>query len=211
MKEDTKVQEIPKENLENSKEVVVPSTIWIEKKDKGYLVEGEGKRIFFPIAELVNIGCKNCVWRFHGQCPYGYPTEKGTMHKNEICNELIQFVSSLAEIDDSVSAVWEKFHIYKTRLQESVDYRDFLELKKKIDAMEKDSLSYSKEEHEKFERLKMDRNAAKLWWAKLNQQVIMSLQKVVDREVKHSEVTKLPGILSAKTINFNIGKKDGKS
>ena len=53
----------------------------------------------------------------------------------------------------------------------------------------------------------MDKTAAKMWWAKLNQHVILSMQKVVDREIKVQETGKLPGIYGAKTINFNINQE----
>ena len=66
---------------------------------------------------------------------------------------------------------------------------------------------YSEFDYELLDRLKMDRNAAKLWWARLNQHVISSMQKINDREAKQSDIPRLAGIHSSGTINFNITKE----
>lgn len=234
----------------------------LEKKKKGFSAVSDKKTIFLPNAELMNIGCKNCVWKLHGQCPHklvddeiyedklihgnedkcfwcaysiqekedklislcvhdkNNPRKIDSSHLNEkkpewcplptssmkgICNELIQFVLSLASKDDSASALWEKFHIYKARIQESEDYKDFLRLEKEIKKLE---LTAIKEEDMKLlDKLKMDKTAAKIWWSRLNETVVKQLSKIVDRESKGKEGVKLPGIMSAKTINFNMTKQ----
>ena len=66
------------------------------------------------------------------------------------------------------------------------------------------SAGWTEEDVEKMERLKSDRMAAKIWWAKLNQYVVFSMQKIVDRESKQNEMPRLAGIHSSGTINFNI-------
>ena len=200
----------------------------ITSKNEGLEVVSEEKSIFFPNAELLNVGCKNCIWKLHSQCPYGleneeiYPKDISTTDKKNlyddielgtmlegICQEVIQFLSTLAEKNDTLTAVWEKFHIYKARLQESVDYADFINLQKEIKEREKELKKglFTEADYELLDKLKMDRNAAKLWWARLNQHVIQSMQKVVDREAKKSETPKLAGIHSSGTINFNITKE----
>ncbi len=175
----------------------------VDKKKDGYSVVSSEKRLFFPTAELMNIGCRNCVWEGYSQCPHKIKPKEG------ICSELIQFLFSLSEPDDSVSAVWEKFYIYKTRLQEAADHKDFLDKQKEINLMEK--RAKSQEDYDNIDKIKMEKTAAKMWWVKLNQQVVFSLQKVVDREQKKGEGGKMPGILSASTINFHIAQKDVKS
>ena len=214
-------------------------------QNDGFLASSEEKSIFFPNAELLNVGCKNCIWKLHNQCPYGlvdeqsYPKDisfflaksKRIVEEKEniatitipeetipngICPEMIQFLSSLADKNSTLTEVWEKFHVYKARLQESVDYADFIKLNKEVRELEnffrtlKDE-GLNEEEIQKqgdiLERLKMDRNAAKLWWARLNQHVISSMQKINDREAKQSDTPKLAGIHSSGTINFNITKE----
>ena len=118
---------------------------------------------------------------------------------------MLHFLGGLSDKNDSLTAIWEKFHIYKARLQESVDYKDFLELRDKIKKDEK--TTRSADDYEKLKELRMDHTAAKMWWAKLNQHVIQSMQKVLDREVKASGAVKLPGIQSTGTINFNINQE----
>ena len=214
-------------------------------QNDGFLASSDEKSIFFPNAELMNVGCKNCIWKLHSQCPYGlvdeqsYPKDissflaksKRIVEEKEniatitipeetipngICPEMIQFLSSLADKNSTLTEVWEKFHVYKARLQESVDYADFIKLNKEVRELEnffrtlKDE-GLNEEEIQKqgdiLERLKMDRNAAKLWWARLNQHVISSMQKINDREAKQSDTPKLAGIHSSGTINFNITKE----
>ena len=197
----------------------------IKKKEDGYNADVNGKTIFLPTAELLNIGCKNCVWRLNSQCPHdlkegflftevidGEGKLLGANHSNKstpalkgICNEMIQFVLSLAGPDDTSSALWEKYHIYKARLQESDDYQDFKKLEKQIREAEKNIAT--DEDKIKLENLRMNKTSARMWWIRLNEHVVKSLQKVVDREQKASAEGKIPGILSAKTINFNITKK----
>lgn len=182
-------------------------------QNDGYLVNDINKSIFFPNAELLSVGCRNCIWKLHNKCPYGFI---GEQEKEEgICFEMINFLSSLAEKKDTLTEVWEKFHIYKARLQESVDYADFIKLNKKVmqeektlKLMEKKGMNKKelKDHMDVLDNLKMDRNAAKLWWARLNQHVITSMQRINDRESK-SYTPKLAGISSSETINFNLTKE----
>mgnify|MGYP001606601605 FL=1 len=176
-------------------------------QNDGFLASSDEKSIFFPNAELLNVGCKNCIWKLHSQCPYGFVDEQAK--EEGICNEMIIFLSSLADKNSTLTEVWEKFHIYKARLQESVDYADFVNLTKKVKEFEKSIGAYAFSEADEIalEKLKMDRNAAKLWWARLNQHVITSMQKINDRESKQSDTPKLAGIHSSGTINFNITKE----
>ncbi len=200
--------------------------------ENGYMVQKDSKKLFIPNAELINLGCHSCVWRMHGQCPHKLKEDelyivkeiidvsdnsskdnnvdvKKPIETVPICPEMIQFVFSLAEKDDSITAVWEKFLIYKLRLQESEDYKDYMRLENEIKvAIKKGGLN-----EDELDKLSMDKTAAKLWWTKLNQHAIFSVQKIVDREAKKDIGKKGAGIFSAKTINFNqvnqVEKKDG--
>lgn len=194
--------------------------------DKGYLVQSDSRKLFLANAELINVGCSNCIWRMHNQCPHKLKEDElyivkeiidvgdnSSKDKNvdvkkpietvPICPEMIQFIISLAEKDDSITAVWEKFLIYKLRLQESEDYKDYMRLENEIKAaVKKGDLTL-----DKIDKLRMDKTAAKIWWTKLNQHAIFSVQKVVDREAKKDIGKKGAGIFSAKTINFNTVKQ----
>jgi len=180
------------------------------KQQKGYSVQNNDNSLFIPKVELLAVGCKNCVWKINGQCH-----KKHQMVDYGICDELVQFISSLANKGDSLTQVWEKFHIYKARLQEAEDYKDFHMLNKKLQKREKELFDKSKtdvlsgEEKESFEKLKMDKTAAKMWWVRLNDHVVKSLQKVADREHKANEGGRLPGIMmKGGTINFVGDKKE---
>lgn len=159
----------------------------------------ESKKLFISKQELLLHGCKNCVWKAHKQCPYGF-TEKDqwyipkehstrkniegvddtTLGVNEdegICPEFTEFLFSLAEGEDSISAVWEKFNLYVARLQGLQDYTKFQEIQGLYDALKKEGAT-SKD----LERVSVELNGYKLWWSKLNEQVLKGLKGVVDRE-----------------------------
>ena len=185
----------------------------IVPKIEGIEVSINDRSLFFPTAEIHNVGCKNCIWKLHNQCPHGLKEDE--MLDEGICTEMLNFLASLVEKDDDLTAVWERFHIYKARLQEALDYKDFIELENKI--KEQEGKCYSREDRDKLDRLKMDKTAAKIWWSKLNQHVIESMRKINDRSSKTKDSGKIPGIYGAKTVNFNIttdnkqieGKTDG--
>ena len=129
------------------------------------------KTLMIPHAEMVNYGCRNCVWRLHDQCPHniqdgcvysfnvdknneptnGHPSE-GVSTIKGYCPEFGDFILSLAERDDSISAVWEKFAIYQAKLQSMEDYTTYKQLEKKIVELE-NNLKDSDDKFE-LERLK---------------------------------------------------------
>lgn len=153
----------------------------------------EENKIFIPKEELVLHGCKNCVWRLHKQCPYGFekdtefyvPDRDSKLPKSElknqitgICPEFTDFIFSMAEGADSISAVWEKFNLYILRLQGLEDYKGFKKSQEKLAlAQAEGSLSV-----DQMKELEMERNGHKIWWSRLNEQVLKGLARVVDRE-----------------------------
>jgi hypothetical protein len=101
------------------------------------------------------------------------------------------------------------------KMQSLEDYRNYRELEKKIDEMtayaETNQLMSNKDVailedlNEKKERLK-------LWWAKLNEQVLRSIKPIVDREKHIIEMKSRPvSHIQSKQVNFNrpeLEKKD---
>ncbi len=172
----------------------------------GLVVANQDNSIRLHNTELANVGCGSCVMEANGQCPH--PTHA---KKQVICDDMTEFLFSLVEKGDTASALWEKYHIYIARLEVSKDYQDYKRLQKKIKKLEKELNGKSSDDSElltqELDNLHMGKNAAKLWWVKLNQHVVLSLQKVVDREVKDKGGGRSPGIMNAKTINFNLGAK----
>ena len=137
------------------------------------------------------------------------PNPKPPIISEGICPEMLEFVGSMAGKNDTFVSVLEKFLNYKVRLQESADYADFKQVETRIKILERELESnksnYSNEQFmERLDRLRMDKNAAKMWWTKLNQYAGFSLMKIADRESKAHETPKLAGIHSSGTINFNI-------
>lgn len=188
---------------------------------QGLKIPTTDKDIFFPSAELQSVGCRNCVWRIHNQCPYDIKEGMkyhGPLNKDQpdgekvtgICPDMLHFLGSLAGKDGTTSSIMENFLIYKTRLQESEDYKEFWKLKTKVESLElelKHALRIGDKEEIKsksyeYESAKMDFNAAKVWWSKMNQNALFAIQKMRDREVKVQAPPQLPGIHGAKTVNF---------
>jgi len=170
-------------------------------------LRGGGKGLFLSNRELLVAGCRNCVWKLADQCPMHLgPSE---VLDEGICKEMTDFLFGLAEPGDSASMVWEKYHIYKARIQEAEDYKDYLFLKEDIARLE-GVVEKTPEEEDRLEELRMNRGSAKVWWARLNEHITKSCQKVADREQKaRSDSPKdSKGIFSAGTINFNVAPKE---
>ena len=260
---------------------MIPSDNSIIPKRDGFEVANRSTALFFPKPEMDLYGCRNCVWKIHGQCPYGlkddeaYPKDVMNFKKKivpdstissqkdaesfadsalkdvfseiaksegiilmkdsdisnpieimvseenfaeGICPEMLQFLTSLAPGGSDLHIIHERFLIYKSRLQEAADYKDYMELQEKVTAMEKQlHIDYDvannevklpvlqPEAMEALEKLQADRNSSKLWWVKLHQFAIFALQKVNDREAKGKDAGKLPGIY-ARNVNFFSAK-----
>lgn len=201
-------------------------------------VPEEKSGLFISNAELINVGCKNCIWKLHGQCPHNFKGDEsyskavkefnknldkethikeGNMKLQEgICDEMINFLLTLSRGEDSISGMWEQYHLYKASIQESEESRDLITLTKRLKILEKELLEEYKslvsneipeEKAEELLKLRHDKSSAKIWWTRMNEHLVKSHQKVRDREVKESGSAKQPGIFHADTINFNIGKK----
>ena len=155
----------------------------IQKKEKYEI----GQSLFISNNELMNYGCLNCIWKLHGQCPKKLTgdethiaTDKEGNSISGYCEEIVTFITNLAEGEDSISAVWEKFGLYVSRLQSLKDYKEFMTLDAEIKKLE-ESPDLNKK---KIDTLMMKRDSFKLWWIRLNDQVLKSLGKIVDREQK---------------------------
>lgn len=197
------------------------------------LNQGQGKQIHISKSELINHGCRNCVWKLHKQCPHGLtePNEFYEFHlsksgkviqtdkkrketKPEIkspleeakgnpkidqadeskdtesstiesgyCPEYLDFILSLAEADDSVSAMWEKFSLYVARLQSSEDYKEYIQLCDKVTMMKAENIPYK--DRAEYE---IQKETLRLWWERLNDSIRKGYGRIVDREKKSDNV-----------------------
>ena len=154
-------------------------------------------KVFISNQELIMHGCKSCPWKSNNQCPYGlsdeefYSVKEHSRNKDQsnevegICPEFSGFIFSLAEGEDSISAVWEKYHLYLARLQSLGDYAEFQKLNKELLTLEAEGETDPKQ----LEILQMKRNGYKLWWSRLNMQVMSGLKNIVDREKRMEDVS----------------------
>lgn len=165
----------------------------------------ESNTLAIPHSELINHGCRNCVWRLHAQCPHNikenevYVLQKVPMEIKGYCKEFSDFLVTFAENEDSISAVWEKLSIYTSKLQALEDYRTFKELEQDIKRLEKEG----KTDPKRLKYLQERKDRLKTWWARLNEEVIKSLKNVVDREKKIMNERKAQvGYFDPKKVNF---------
>jgi len=123
-------------------------------------------------SELLSHGCRNCIWKLHTMCPHGIT---GTDKYGEgICQDFMEFLISLTSDGDTVNAMWEKYNLYVLRLQALEDYKEFQELGQELKLMQ-DTGEDTRDTESRY-------NSYKLWWTKLNDQVLRTLGRVVDRE-----------------------------
>jgi len=149
---------------------MIDSLVIKSKEDQGLPI--------IPEHELQIHGCKRCVWKLHGMCPHGEDCEFG------YCVEYGAFLQNFAVPGDSLSAIWEKYELYVLRLQSLDDYKAFQEVQQKLARLEDEGSVDPKF----LEELEVKRNTYKLWWFKLNESVLKSLGKVVDRESRQNVV-----------------------
>ena len=136
--------------------------------------------------ELMIHGCRNCVWKLHGMCKHGLSIDE-TLPEG-ICEDFTAFLSSLVPEGDSTASLLEQYNIYVLRLQSLQDYNQFCKLNNELMVLEG-----SNPDGLDLDKIESKRNSYKLWWTKLNIEVLKSLSKVVDRQVKQNsnKVTKM--------------------
>lgn len=143
--------------------------------------EVKGKELIISNSELISKGCRNCVWKSNRQCPHHYESEQSA--PEGYCMDYFTFILGLAEPNDSINAVWEKFNIYYAELQSLEDYKKYKKLENEIEAAEKDGTLSGK----KIAELQLKKESLKFWWHKMNEMVTKSRGRITDREQK-SEV-----------------------
>jgi len=196
-----------------------------------YSVEGEKeKKIYLSYPDLLNAGCKNCIWKLNNQCPYGF-TENEFLTKEKweehhkitnrshsrvdaprsyildgVCPEFTQWLISLAGETGSSSVLWENYHLFISRLQSHEEYKEFKTLEKEIAMLEKEG-EYSSD---KLEALNMKKTSAKIWWSRITDSLLKSLGKAADRELGKKDMLQVDHKISLTQIHqiMNEEKND---
>ncbi len=177
---------------------------------KGFEIDGRSIELRISNQELISHGCKNCIWKLHNQCPHAI-TEEGKFYSFEgkdvkysgYCQEYIGFILGLAEPNDSISAVWEKFSLYVSRMQSLEDYKEFIKLNDAVNKARAEGKSYK-------ERIDIEQQLEhlRLYWERLNFMLMKGYGRIADREAKSRDAKKSgPNILGARTVNFNMVEK----
>ena len=179
-------------------------------KIQRFEVEGRDKVMRISTQELISHGCKNCVWRLHNQCVHDIVkdneffefTDNETRHQG-YCMEYVQFILGFAEGSESISSVWEKFHLYVKRIQSLEDYKDYMKLVDEIKKKEAEGLDW-----QELSKLRIKIEESRLWWERLSDTVQKGYGRIADRESKSRDASRVPPQMNAKVINFYPEKKD---
>lgn len=130
------------------------------------------------------------------------------------CPEYIQFLLSFAGESDSKESMLEKFNIYIKEMESHSDYTRYKQLEKEYEKARQDYYSFidshgyddPERESKKEHLMELDgmKNAMKAWWSGMSDSVTKNLGRIADRDSRSKDAAKLPGIMNARTINFNI-------
>jgi hypothetical protein len=134
--------------------------------------------LFLSRVDLLNVGCKNCVFSLSGQCWHGLGP--GEFLDEGYCQELVDWLFSLSDGSGSSAVVWEGYHLFVARLQNSEDFREYRLLDGEIRRLEALKVLNPKLREE----LVMKRAAARIFWERVNEMLIRQHSRQVDREVK---------------------------
>jgi hypothetical protein len=135
------------------------------------------KQLFFSNELLLTYGCVNCVFKEMDQCPHSLGVNDSV--PGGYCTKVTDFMTALAEGEDSISAVKEKFHIFVQEWQALADRKEFMLLKSEYDQLVKDGA-----DPRSLAQLDARINVYKVWWARLSDSVVKGLGKIADRETK---------------------------
>ncbi len=151
-----------------------------------------GKQLFLHKKILKIYGCKNCIWKYHKQCPKGF-TKPEQYVKEGYCDELGSFILSFGELEDSISATLEKFHLFTQQECAMVDRMEHIKAFQKLSEFKKNS-EYHKQElgvegyKQKLGELQMTMITSKIWWSRLTDSVVKGLSRIADRERRSKDV-----------------------
>lgn len=178
--------------------------------------------IFLSEADLVNVGCRNCIFRLNGQCFKGYRYNESGLPEG-YCKELADWLFSLAGDTKSSSILWENYNLFVARLQSSEDYREFKNLEHEIMELDRTytsaevnfpkderldlSLELGDNDRTRLERLEMKKIAAKIWWMRITEMVIKGLGKINDRDSRGENVDKITTVLGLNQLHQFIVDK----
>lgn len=154
------------------------------RKD-GTLASVNSSSLSISKAEMLSVGCKNCIWKLNNQCVKGYTGDKE--HADGYCLELANWLFGLAGDTGSSSVLWERYHLFVSQLQAHDDYKEFKRLEEELKRYDKNTWP----DNDKIQELQLRRNNLKLWWLRLTSSIISGFQKVADREARNDNVDKM--------------------
>lgn len=175
----------------------------VPRTDKIPIKTGD-KEIFIDRSELLGIGCRNCVHKLNHQCFHGLIGDE--FRDEGYCPELVDWLFRITSGATTRSQVWELYHLWVGNMQTHEEYGTFRRIEEEITLLESQG-GLSKEDRE---RLEMKKTAAKIWWSRINDQVMKYLSKVNDRDSRKDNVDTMTQAVSLGQLHkvMRVAKDD---
>jgi len=161
--------------------------------------KGEHK-LFIPNHVLQNYGCKYCVWKNYGMCPKGFTDPEQSLDEG-YCQEMADFLFSLAGNDSSISVLKEKFILYTQEIEAMANNMEYHRLSKEYHQKKKDGYS-----EERLSELKNGILIYRLWWEGLTNSITKGLSRINDREARSKDSSQTNSKITIE--NFNVLLKE---
>jgi hypothetical protein len=158
-------------------------------------IGGADRHIQVSRPELLSVGCKSCIHKLNGMCFYGLT---GTQFKDEgYCDKFVGWLLGLAGGSGSATVMWERYYEFVARLQHDLDYADFRRLDDEIKMLEAEG-TMTRDNKEMLEQKKLQ---ARIWWSRLNDQVMKYLGRINDRDARGENTDKVAKAISLTQIH----------
>ena len=127
-----------------------------------------------------SFGCVNCVWRLHGVCGLGFGVDCDSklFPGVGVCEEYLSFLLGFDDGSANVNVIFERLHLYVCEMQCLDDYKQFLKESAVLEGLRSGGGSNS----DLVEKQGWRVNGHRLWWERLNKQVLESYHKVLSRQ-----------------------------
>ena len=110
-------------------------------------------------------------------CPHGFMLESEKCHKVGMCKEYYAFILGFDDGSSNVNAILERLNLYVAEMQCMDDYQQFLKECRSLDVMKKKDNT-----PDTIERQQWKVNSHRMWWERLNKQVLDSYSKMLARQ-----------------------------
>ena len=133
--------------------------------------------LFLPASMLLDYGCRNCFFKATDRCPFGLKEQE--IHNDGYCEHIVHFLTSLAEPNDTINNIKEKYQLEVQSQQAISDFAEFKEMERELKTRRANG-----EFGPCVDALEMRTMAYKNWWSRLSESSSKGWQKINDRRIK---------------------------